>query len=78
MLNLQGINCKKHHVQYPDISSAIRPIPHGPGFLVPEPDGNMECISDSEQSDMTAVARDDAYKPEEDNQPVPLILSDLT
>ena len=30
MTNLQGINHKnKHCVQYPDIPSAIQPVPHG-------------------------------------------------
>ena len=32
----------------------------------------MEYSSDSEHSDMTVVAGDGTYKPEEDNQPVPL------
>ena len=68
MINLKGINCKnKHHVQYPDILSAIRLIPYGPDLPVPEPDGNMEYSSDSEHSDMTVVAGDDTYKPEEND-----------
>ena len=42
MINLKGINCKiKYHVQYPDVSSTIRPNPHGPDLPVLEPDGNM-------------------------------------
>ena len=46
MINLKGINCKiKHHVQYLDVPSAIRPIPHGPDL--PDPDGNIEYSSDS-------------------------------
>ena len=32
----------------------------------------MEYSSDSEHTDMTVVARDDAFKPEEDGQAVPL------
>ena len=52
-INLKGINHKnKHQVQYLDVPSAIRPIPHGPDLPVPEPDGNMEYSSDSEHSDM--------------------------
>ena len=66
-------NCKnKHHVQYLDISSAIRPIPHGPDVPVPKPDGNIKYSSDSEHSNMTVVAGVDAYNPEEDNQLVQL------
>ena len=70
-----------HHVQYPDISSAKRRIPHGPDLPVSEPDCNMEYSSDSKHSDMTVAAGDDSYKPEEDNQPVTLTqaeLNDLT
>ena len=68
MINLKGINHKnKHHVQYPDVLSTIRLIPHGLDFPVPEPDGNIEYSSDSEHSDMTVVARNYAYKPEENN-----------
>ena len=53
MINLKGINHKnKNHVQYPDVPSAIKPIPHNPHLPVPEPDSNMECSSDFEHSDM--------------------------
>ena len=82
MMNLKGINRKnKHHVKYPDVPSDMRPIPHDPGLPVPEPDGNMEYRSDSEHSDITVAVGDDAYKPEDDDQPVPLTqaeLNDLT
>ena len=73
MINLKGINRKnKRQVQYPDVSSAISPILHGPDLPVPESDSNMEYSSDSKHSDMTVVAGHDAYKPEEDDQPEPL------
>ena len=69
MINLKERNHKnKHHVQYPDVPSAIRPICHGPDLPVPEPGCNMEHSSDSEYSDRTVLAGDDAYKPEEDDQ----------
>ena len=42
-----------------------------------EPDGNMEFRSDSEHSDMIVVAGDDAYKPVEDDQPIPLMQAEL-
>ena len=62
----------KHHVQYPDVLSTIRPIHCGPGLPVPEPDGNVEYSSDSEHSDMT-----DACKLEENDQPVLLTQAEL-
>ena len=78
MINLKGINHKnKHHVQYLNIPSAIRPIPHGPNLPVPEPDGNIKYSSDSENSDMTVAPRADAYKTEEDDQPVSLTHAEL-
>ena len=81
MINLKGIICKKHHVQYTDVPSAIRPILHGPELPVPESDGNIEYSSGSKHNDMTVLVGDDAYKPKEDDKPVPLTqaeLSDLT
>ena len=82
MINLKGINCKKkHQVQYPDVSSAIRTILHGPDLPVPEPEGNVEYSYDSKHSDMTIKTGDDAYKLEEDNQSLPLTqaeFNDLT
>ena len=34
MTNLKGINRKnKHHVQYPDVPSATKPVPYGPELL---------------------------------------------
>ena len=68
MINLKEISCKnKHHVQYPNVPSVMRPISYGPDLPAPESDGYMEYSSDSEHSDMTVEAGDDAYKPEEDN-----------
>ena len=78
MINLKGINHKnKHHVQHPDVPSAIKAIPHSLDLPIPEPDGNMEYNSDSEHSDMIAVAGDYTYKPEEDNKPIPLTQAEL-
>ena len=79
MINIKGINFKKkHHIPYPDVTSNLRQIPHGSDLPVPEPDGNVEYSLYSKHSDMTVVARDDAYKPEENDQPVPLTQADLT
>ena len=58
MINLKGIFCKnKHHVQYSEVPSAIRPISDGLHLPVPKPDGNMEYSSDSKYSEMTARMR---------------------
>ena len=82
MINLKGINHKnKQHVQYSTFLFAIRPIPHDPDLPVPEPNSNIEYSPSSEHRGMTIVAGDDAYNPEEDDQPVTLTqaeLNDLT
>ena len=71
MINLKEINCRnKHQVQYPDVPSVIRPIPHVPDLSVSEAEGNMEYSSDYEHSDMIVVTGGDAYKPEENDQSV--------
>ena len=63
--------------EIPPCSSVLRSIAHGADLLVPESNGNMEYSSDSEHSDMTIEAWDDAYKPEEDDQLVPLTQAEL-
>ena len=62
MTNLKGINGKnKHHVQHPDVPSAIKPIPHGPDVPVPVSDVTMESSSDSKSTDMTDAIVCGAY-----------------
>ena len=82
MTNLKDINCKnKQHVQYPDVPSAIKPVPHGANRPVREPNFTMESSSGSESSDMTDTAECGACRLEEDDQPLPLTqaqLNDLT
>ncbi|KAK3885795.1 hypothetical protein Pcinc_010030 [Petrolisthes cinctipes] len=82
MINLQGINRKnKHHVQYPEVPFAVKPVPHGPEVPIPEPNVIMESSSNPESSDAANSDESGAYKPVDDDQPMPLIqaeLNDLT
>jgi len=41
---------KKSTLVYPNIPSAIRPVPHGDGLLVPEPTDNFAMYSEDEDS----------------------------
>ena len=76
--NLQAINRKnKHCVQYPDVPSAIRPVPHGPDLPVPEPDVAMESSSESKSDNTADRAQSEEYMPEENDRPVPLTQADL-
>jgi len=48
---LAGVTAKsKHSVQYPNLSSAMRPVPHSAELPVPKPPTNM-TLSDNESSD---------------------------
>ena len=76
--NLQAINRKnKHCVQYPDVPSAIRPVPHGPDLPVPEPDVAIESSSEPESDNTADREEDEEYMPEENDKPVPLTQADL-
>ena len=77
-LNLKKINRKnKYHVQYSGAPFAMRPIPHKSDLPVHEPDDNVVYSSDFKHSAMTVVAGDDTYKPEGDDQPLPLTQAEI-
>jgi len=80
MTNLSGINRKnKHRVKYPDVPSAIKPVPHGPGIPIPIPPDNLNSSSDSSED---VQEMDQSYEPgDSSTQPKPLNqaeLNDLT
>ena len=78
MTNLQGINRKnKHCVQYPDIPSAIRPVPHVPSLAVPKPDVAINSSSESESDNIYDRTEGVEYWSEENDLPVPLTQADL-
>jgi len=79
---ISGINRKnKQHVVYPDVPSAIKPVPHGPGIPIPKPPGGiskMEFYSSTESEE----SEQDMWNAEQSsNEPKPLTqlqLNDLT
>ena len=78
MTNLQGIDRKnKYCVQYPDVPSAIRQVPHGPDLPVPEPDVAMKSSSESESDNTSDRGEGEEYMPEENDRPVVLTQADL-
>ena len=78
LTNVQGINHKnKHCVQYPDILSAIRPVPHGPCLPVPKPDVAIRSCSESESDKTYDRTEGVEYWSEENDWPVPLTQADL-
>jgi len=51
LTSITGVTAKsKHTVQYPNLPSAMRPVPHSVELSVPKPPTNMR-LSDSESSD---------------------------
>ena len=51
LTSITGVTAKaKHTVQYPNLSSAMRPVPHSAELPVPKPPPNM-TLSDSESRD---------------------------
>jgi hypothetical protein len=66
-----GISTKKKStLVYPNIPSAIRPVPHGDGLPVPEPPDNFTTYSDDEDSvssnseeQQPSASRDAGYFP---------------
>ena len=46
----KGLSKKKQNIQYPDIPSAICPVPHGETLPVPEAPQKLTLDSDDEQS----------------------------
>jgi hypothetical protein len=63
MTNLEGINRKnKQHVKYPDVPSAIKPVPHGPEVPIPVPPSSLDSSSDSCE-DMDVMDKSATYEP---------------
>ena len=65
---------KKSTLVYPNIPSAIRPVPHGDGLSVPEPPDNFAMYSDDEDSvssnseeQQPSASRDTDYLPSTDS-----------
>jgi hypothetical protein len=51
LTSITGLTVTSNHtVQYPDLPSVMRPVPHSAGLPVPKPPTNM-TLSDSESSD---------------------------
>src|SRR5678815_2305268 len=78
-----GINKKnKHTVVYPDVPSAIKPQPHGPGVPVPSPPENTELQDNIEYIEVDDTDTSVTYQPTSTNtSPRPLTqskLNDLT
>jgi len=65
---------KKSTLVYPNIPSAIQPVPHGDGLLVPEPPDNLAMYADEEngfssnsEGQLPSASRDAEYLPSKDS-----------
>jgi len=67
MTNVKGMNKKnKNKIKYPDIPSAIRPVPHSDDLPIPIPPLQLAELSESESDDDSDSG--DIYKPAEDEK----------
>ena len=69
--DLKGFNSKnKKSIIYPNVKSAIRPIPHGPDLPIPIPPNELENVlsSDSEQSAFESTDPDFTFEAEQGPQ----------
>ena len=64
-------------VVYPDILSAIKPVPHGPGLPVPSPPEKGELEEDIEGIKVEDTDISVTYEPTSSTLPRPLIQSQL-
>ena len=65
MTNVKGMNKKnKNMIKYPDIPSAIRPVPHSDDLPIPIPPRQLAELSESESDDDSDSG--DVYNPAED------------
>jgi hypothetical protein len=66
LCNVSGYNKK---IKHPHLSSAIRPIPHGPDDPIPAPPAQLEDIESSSSSESTANDDVDFSPDNEDRTP---------
>jgi hypothetical protein len=59
----------KAGIKYPHLSSAIRPVPHGPDDLIPAPPAQLEDVESSSSSESTANDDVDFSPDNEDTTP---------
>lgn len=83
MVNTQGHNVKsKNNITYPNIPSALRPVPHDESFPVPVPPGDVGKIIVDSDSDHGNCSTSDEYCPSDEESAPQLFtqceLNDLT
>src|SRR5215469_16644871 len=82
-ISFSGVNKKnKKPVKYPDVPSAIKPIPHGPGILIPNVPQNLTLHEVCDDEARTVDDSETFIPPSSNfNEPQPLTqakLNDLT
>ncbi|KAG7160044.1 hypothetical protein Hamer_G017501, partial [Homarus americanus] len=65
-LKIEGYNAKnKQGIVYPNIPSAMRPVPHGPEVAVPIPTDVLQSVSSESDRDSSSDNVSDAYQAED-------------
>lgn len=61
---ISGINHKnKHHVKYPDVPSAVKPVLHGPGIPIPTPPQKCTDLLSDSDDEIEDVDMSGTYQP---------------
>ena len=64
MTKVAGFTKKtKHLIDYPNLPSALRPVPHGPGIPVPVPPEDLKEFSDDESEVVLDSEADENWVP---------------
>jgi hypothetical protein len=68
-INVTGYNKKnKKVIKYPNLLSAIRPVPHGPDLPVPSPHDNLS--DESESSSLQSHTEEINFEPHQYDRPI--------
>lgn len=72
--DVQGYNSKNHkHINYPNLESANRPIPHSPGLPVPQPPDDLDSLDWEREGEASNVGKNESnsdFEPDSsDNEP---------
>ncbi|KRY96484.1 hypothetical protein T11_9672, partial [Trichinella zimbabwensis] len=68
--NVRGYNAKnRKYISYPNLPSAIRPVPHGPDVPIPSPPDSMDTIVLSDEGSGRETITDSDFEMEHENTP---------
>jgi hypothetical protein len=78
MCTLKGFNTKnKKEITYPNLPSAIRPVPHGPDIPVPKPPKQLLTLEAESTATPSESSEDSEYGTDTHGTPEPVTQTEL-